>query len=64
MIVLELQAEAILKEMTVDEMREAAKIGIMFTLALTGKGIKTINKIIEEEKKNGQRNDPQHPLFR
>ena len=64
MIVLELQAEAILKEMTVDEMREAAKLGIMFTLALTGKAVRTIKKYLEEESANDQRKDPQHPLYR
>lgn len=61
---LEQQAEAILKEMTVDEMREAAKLGIMFTLALTGKAVQSIKNFIKEERANGQRNDPQHPLFR
>lgn len=52
-MMLEHEAEKILEKMTVEEMKQAAKIGIMLSLELTQKGIQAIKKAMKGENNNG-----------
>ena len=47
---IEEQAEKLLDQMTMKEIREAAKVGIMFSLITMGRAVKTVKKLLTNEK--------------
>lgn len=50
----EIEAERIVQKLTLEELQEAAKIGIMLTLCLYGRAASTIKKTIQKETNNGK----------
>lgn len=49
---LELEAEAILAKLTIDELRTAAKVGIMLSLILYGRMIRVLMRTMSEVQEN------------
>lgn len=47
---IEEEAEKILDQMTMKQIREAAKVGIMFTLITIGRAVQTVKKLLTNEK--------------
>lgn len=51
---LEIEAEEIIQKLTLEELQQAAKLGIMMTLTLYGRAARIIKQAIQEEENNGK----------